>query len=53
MRIQLFEEHNAKKNAFLLFLITLLFCFIGGHLRFPQELSVLAGQRDCHWRYRP
>ena len=40
MRIQLFEEHNAKKNAFLLFLITLLFCFIGGHLRFPQELSL-------------
>jgi len=40
MRIQLFEEHNVKKNAFLLFLITLLFCFIGGHLRFPQELSL-------------
>ncbi|WP_313655241.1 diguanylate cyclase [Pantoea sp.] len=40
MRIQLFEEHNAKKNAFSLFFITLLFCFIGGHLRFPQELSL-------------
>ncbi|MFV9687826.1 sensor domain-containing diguanylate cyclase [Pantoea graminicola] len=40
MRIELFEEHNAKKNAFSLFLITLLFCFIGGHLRFPQELSL-------------
>lgn len=40
MRIQLFEEHNVKKNAFSLFLITLLFCFIGGHLRFPQELSL-------------
>ncbi|MGO4843506.1 hypothetical protein AB4144_65640, partial [Rhizobiaceae sp. 2RAB30] len=37
---QLFEEHNVKKNAFSLFLITLLFCFIGGHLRFPQELSL-------------
>ncbi|MGK3144125.1 diguanylate cyclase [Pantoea sp. C2G6] len=40
MRVQLFEEHNAKKNALSLFLITLLFCFIGGHLRFPQELSL-------------
>lgn len=40
MRIQLFEEHNVKKNTFSLFLITLLFCFIGGHLRFPQELSL-------------
>lgn len=40
MRIQLFEDHNAKKNAFSLFLITLLFCFIGGHLRIPQELSL-------------
>lgn len=40
MRMQLFEEHNAKKNAFSLFLVTLLFCFIGGHLRIPQELSL-------------
>lgn len=40
MRTPLFEEHNAKKNAVLLFLITLLFCFIGGHLRFPKELSL-------------
>ena len=40
MRIQLFEEHNAKKNVFSLFFVTLLFCFIGGHLRFPQELSL-------------
>ena len=40
MRIQLFEEHDAKKNVFSLFLVTLLFSFIGGHLRIPQELSL-------------
>jgi len=40
MRVQLFEEHNGKKNALSLFLITLLFCFIGGHLRIPEELSL-------------
>ena len=40
MRVKLFEEHNVKKNALSLFLITLLFSFIGGHLRIPQELSL-------------
>ncbi|WP_337013600.1 GGDEF domain-containing protein [Pantoea sp. AS142] len=40
MRTPLFEEHNTKKNLFSLFLITLIFCFIGGHLRIPQELSL-------------
>ena len=40
MRVKLFEEHNFKKNALSLFLITLLFCFIGSHLRIPEELSL-------------
>ncbi|WP_205952321.1 GGDEF domain-containing protein [Pantoea stewartii] len=40
MRAKLFEEHNAKKSAFWLFMITLMFCFVGGHLRIPHDLSL-------------
>ncbi|MDO6408469.1 MAG: diguanylate cyclase [Pantoea sp.] len=40
MRVKLFAENNFKKNALSLFLITLFFCFIGSHLRVPQELSL-------------
>lgn len=40
MRVKLFEEHNCKKNVLSLFVITLLFCFVGGHLRVPEELSL-------------
>lgn len=40
MRVKLFEEHNAKKSALWLFMITLMFCFVGGHLRIPDDLSL-------------
>lgn len=40
MRVKLFAEHHPGKNAFLLFIITVLFCFIGSHLRVPQDLSL-------------
>ncbi|WP_343550691.1 diguanylate cyclase [Pantoea sp.] len=40
MRVMLFEENNFKKNALTLFFITLFFCFIGSHLRIPQEFSL-------------
>ncbi|MGK3111848.1 diguanylate cyclase [Candidatus Pantoea formicae] len=40
MRVKLFAENNLKKNALSLFLITLFFCFIGSHLRIPEEFSL-------------
>ncbi|WP_333603094.1 diguanylate cyclase [Pantoea eucrina] len=40
MRVSLFDEHNDKKNALTLFLITLFFCFLGSHLRVPEEFSL-------------
>lgn len=40
MRVMLFEENNFKKNALTLFFITLFFCFIGSHLRIPEEFSL-------------
>ncbi|MBA0035950.1 diguanylate cyclase [Pantoea sp. BIGb0393] len=40
MRVMLFEENNLKKNTLTLFFITLFFCFIGSHLRIPQEFSL-------------
>ncbi|NIF21368.1 MULTISPECIES: GGDEF domain-containing protein [Pantoea] len=40
MRVKLFEEHTTKKNVLLLYFTTLLFCFVGSHLRIPQELSL-------------
>ncbi|QDY43082.1 GGDEF domain-containing protein [Candidatus Pantoea soli] len=40
MRVKLFEEQSLKKNTLSLFLITLFFCFMGSHLRFPEELSL-------------
>ncbi|ALV90947.1 MULTISPECIES: GGDEF domain-containing protein [Pantoea] len=40
MRVKLFAENNLKKNALSLFLITLFFCFIGSHLRVPEEFSL-------------
>ncbi|MCG7389909.1 diguanylate cyclase [Pantoea sp. ACRSB] len=40
MRVKLFAEHKTTKNVFSLFLITLLFCFLGSHLRIPAELSL-------------
>ena len=40
MRVKLFEENNVKKNALSLCLITLFFCFIGSHLRIPEEFSL-------------
>ncbi|MEZ3501615.1 diguanylate cyclase [Pantoea sp. KPR_PJ] len=40
MRITLFAQHHTKKNALSLFLLTLLFCFLGSHLRIPAELSL-------------
>lgn len=40
MRVKLFAEHKATKNVLSLFLITLLFCFLGSHLRIPAELSL-------------
>lgn len=44
MRVKLFEEHNTKKSALWLFMITLMFCFVGGHLRFPHDLSLVSGR---------
>jgi len=38
--VTLFDEHNLKKNALTLFSITLVFCFIGSHLRVPAEFSL-------------
>jgi|GEM_PF-4511461 len=35
MRVKLFAEHNTTINLLSLFLITLLFCFLGSHLRVP------------------
>lgn len=40
MRVKLFAEHNTTINLLSLFLITLLFCFLGSHLRVPAELSL-------------
>ncbi|KOC87350.1 GGDEF domain-containing protein [Winslowiella iniecta] len=40
MRINLLGENNNKANALTVFVVTALFCFIGGHLRMPQELSL-------------
>ncbi|RPD99183.1 sensor domain-containing diguanylate cyclase [Candidatus Pantoea deserta] len=40
MRVKLFAEYQTKTNALSLFLITLLFCFLGSHLRIPAELSL-------------
>ena len=40
MRVKLFAEHNTTTNLLSLFLITLLFCFLGSHLRVPAELSL-------------
>ncbi|WP_312239441.1 diguanylate cyclase [Pantoea sp.] len=40
MRVKLFAEHQPGKNAVSLFIITALFCFIGSHLRVPQDLSL-------------
>ena len=40
MRVTLFAENNLKKNALTLFSITLFFCFIGSHLRIPEEFSL-------------
>ncbi len=40
MRVKLFAEHHTKKNALSLFVMTLLFCFLGSHLRIPAELSL-------------
>lgn len=40
MRFNLLDENNNKANALTVFLVTVLFCFIGGHLRLPPELSL-------------
>lgn len=40
MRVKLFAEHNTTTNLLSLFLVTLLFCFLGSHLRVPAELSL-------------
>lgn len=40
MHAKLFTEYNIIKNALSLFVLTLAFCFAGGHLRIPQELSL-------------
>lgn len=40
MHVKLFAEHQTKKNALSLFLMTLLFCFLGSHLRIPADLSL-------------
>ena len=40
MRVKLFAEHHPGKNALSLFIITALFCFMGSHLRVPQDLSL-------------
>ncbi len=40
MRVTLFDEKSTPKNTLSLFLITFFFCFIGSHLRVPQELSL-------------
>ena len=40
MRVKLFAEHHSGKNALSLFIITALFCFMGSHLRVPQDLSL-------------
>lgn len=39
MQFRLFEENN-KANVLAIFIVTALFCFIGGHLRLPMELSL-------------
>lgn len=40
MRVKLFSEHHTIRNVCALFLLTLLFCFLGSHLRVPAELSL-------------
>lgn len=40
MRFKLLDENNNKVNGLTLFLVTVLFCFIGAHVRMPQELSL-------------
>ncbi len=40
MRVTLFAENKLKKSALTLFFITLFFCFIGSHLRMPEEFSL-------------
>lgn len=40
MRFTLFNENNNNANALTIFLVTAFFCFVGGHLRLPMELSL-------------
>ncbi|MBP2168368.1 diguanylate cyclase (GGDEF)-like protein [Erwinia toletana] len=40
MRFKLFDENNNKANGITIFVFTVVFCFIGAHLRMPQELSL-------------
>ncbi|MGD8107767.1 diguanylate cyclase [Pantoea sp. FN0302] len=40
MQFTLFDKNGPLKNALILFVFTLFFCFVGGHLRLPAELSL-------------
>ncbi|MFS2221194.1 diguanylate cyclase [Pantoea sp. B65] len=40
MRLKLFDENNNKANGITVFVFTVVFCFIGAHLRMPQALSL-------------